>query len=313
MTPSTTPLRRNSGILPVTAFEPLRVLAYFDVFHYPLSKEEICLHVNGTISGGEMTMLLGELVRQERLFLHHGFYSLHNNPLLALRRREGNERARHMIPQAMRIGRLLSCFPFVRSVSISGSLSKNFADEQADMDYFIITKSNRLWMARTLLHVFKKMNFLVRRQHQYCMNYFVDEEALLIAEQNVFTALEIKTLIPVSCAESFAQFRQANQWCDDFLPNLVVREPGGKPAAHWWVKSLVERIFDNRIANWLDDYLMRVTTARWMKKRDRHVKNEKGLEMCLLTGKHFARSNPGAFQEWVLGEYNRRLAQLGLL
>jgi hypothetical protein len=91
-------------------------------------------------------------------------------------------------------------FPFVRGIGISGSLSKNYADEDADIDFFIITSRNHLWIARTFLHGLKKLSFLVGKQDWYCMNYFIDEEALVIAEKNIFTATEVVTLKPV-CGE----------------------------------------------------------------------------------------------------------------
>jgi hypothetical protein len=85
-------------------------------------------------------------------------------------------------------------------------LSKNFADERADIDYFVVTKANRLWIARTLMHLFKKLTFLVGKQHYFCMNYFVDEEALTIQEKNLFTAVEVATLIPVCGNGSMESF-----------------------------------------------------------------------------------------------------------
>ncbi len=114
------------------------------------------------------------------------------------RRQQGNLRAEQLLPKAMKIGRFLSVFPYVRGIGISGSLSKMYAHEKADFDFFIITKANRLWIARTFMHLFKKLTFLTGKQHYYCMNYYLDEKALKLRDQNIYTAVEAITLIPVS-------------------------------------------------------------------------------------------------------------------
>src|SRR6266478_4413244 len=98
----------------------------------------------------------------------------------------------------MKIGRFLSRFPYVTGVGISGSLSKMDAREKADFDFFIVTKANRLWIARTIMHLFKKLTFITGKQHLYCMNYYLDEKALQLRDQNIYTAVEAITLIPVS-------------------------------------------------------------------------------------------------------------------
>jgi hypothetical protein len=123
---------------------------------------------------------LQKLVIEKIIFRINEFYSLQNDPLLVEKRIKGNDRASKLLSKAMSIGAFLYRFPFVRAVGISGSLSKKYADEKADIDFFIITKSNRLWISRTVLHAFKKLTFLVGQQHFYCMNYFIDENALLI-------------------------------------------------------------------------------------------------------------------------------------
>src|SRR5688572_22112099 len=173
------------GLLPVWNAEEisiLRVLAYFDIFHYPLTKNEISQFLGKPFPEKDFGDILQQMVARETIFQYNDFYSLHNNPLLAPRRREGNLRAQKLLPKAFKIGRFLFHFPYVRAVCISGSLSKNFADEKADIDFFIITKANRLWLARTIMHLFKKLTFLTGHQHYFCMNYYIDEEALLIKE-----------------------------------------------------------------------------------------------------------------------------------
>jgi hypothetical protein len=291
----------------------LRVLAYFDIFQYPLTKEEIVRFIGRTGSAERLDGVLQQLLSDQVIYFHNGFYSLHNNILLAHRRKEGNSRAGSILPTAYRIGRFLYRFPFVRAVCISGSLSKNFADDKADIDFFIITRSNRLWMARTIMHLFKKLTFLTGHQHYFCMNYFIDEEALLISDQNIYTALEITTLMPVAGAKTMKNFFSTNNWVARFFPAADYENRENSQPDSSWFRNKVESIFPGRLTDRLDDWLLKLTTRRWQRKAEKGRRNKNGYAMQLITGKHFSRSNPGAFQERVLALYEQKLNELKIM
>lgn len=298
--------------LNTTGVSALKALAYFDIFQYPLTRYEIRQFLDKPVNGEELDRALQELMAENLIFVHNGFFSLQDNPVPACRRVKGNQRAAELLPRAQKIGRFLYRFPFVKAIGISGSLSKNFADDRADMDFFVITKANRLWIARTIMHLFKKLTFLTGRQHYYCMNYYIDEDAMLLDDQNVFTAVEIKTLLPVSGDFAFWQFFGANQWANDWLPVCEFRkqaEKDRKPV----LKRIVEKICDNKFGNYMDNLFMRITSRRWKRKENKGLRNEKGMAMGLVTDKHFARSNPGSFQEKVLALYKEKLTKLGIL
>ena len=211
----------------------LKVLAYFDIFQYPLTAAEIKKYLDQPLHDHDLEHTLRHLLHDQHIYQLGEFYSLHNNPLLALRRREGNQRAAKLMPRAMKAGRFLYQFPFVSAIGISGSLSKNFADERSDVDFFIITKANRLWIARTLMHLFKKLTFLTGHQHYFCMNYYIDETALRIEDENIYTALEIATLVPVAGNQAADQFFVHNKWRTRFFPNCSYEKIKLDQPANW--------------------------------------------------------------------------------
>ena len=67
-----------------------------------------------------------------------------------------------------------------------------------------------------------------------------------------------------------------------------------------WYKKFAEWIFNNKPGDYLDNWLLKITTRRWQRKNSKGKRNKNGHTMNLITGKHFSRSNPGAFQEKVL-------------
>ncbi len=118
--------------------------------------------------------------------------------------------------------KLISRFPFVRAVLASGSLSKGYMDEKSDIDFFIITAPHRLWIARTLLVLYKRL-FLGGSHKHFCVNYFVDEDHLEIEEKNLFTATELATVLPLYGAEQYKSLIKTNGWVRDFFPNYIAR------------------------------------------------------------------------------------------
>ena len=190
----------------------MKVLAYFDLFDYPLSKEEILAFLDQAVRMENLSEALNELRAEKYIFLYRDYYMIQDNDGLVTRRIKGNDRAKPLLRTGNRISRFLYQMPYVRAIGISGSLSKDFAGEGADIDYFIITKSNRLWVARTIMHLFKKWSFLFGRQHWYCMNYYIDEDALEIEEKNIFTAIELITLLPVRGNGVLHAFFDKNEW-----------------------------------------------------------------------------------------------------
>jgi hypothetical protein len=288
----------------------LKALAYFDIFRYPLTKEEIAKFMDQPADNRRVEQCLSELLNEGAVFLNQEFYGLQDNPLIIHRRYEGQQRAEQLLKKAMKIGRFLYQFPFVRGVAVSGSLSKNFADESADIDFFVITKANRLWVARTFMHLFKKLTFLIGHQHYYCMNYYIDEEALLLEEKNIFTATELKTLLPVSGRYAIENFFVTNKWADEWLPSCDYRIQQQKDRRFTIFKKITEWIFNNKVGNALDKYLLRITTRRWKNKKEKGRKNDKGLTMALITGRHFAKSDPGNFQAKVLQQYEEKTAKI---
>jgi predicted nucleotidyltransferase len=285
----------------------LAALAYFDMFDYPLTYGEIYLFLGEKHSATEFNEALNYLVAGKMIYQFDKFYSLKNDYLIIIRRNRGNQKAAQMIVKAREVGRFLIKFPYVRGIGISGSLSKNFADERSDIDLFIITAKNRLWVARTLMHCFKKLTFLVNKQHNYCMNYYIDEQQLQIAEKNIYTAIETDTLIPLEGDVVFEKFYTANSWTRNFLPNKTLRLASAKPLKNHLLKSFIEFLLNNKLGDLLDDIFLNITAKRWGKKTMQKKLNLRGIVMGMSAGKHFAKPDPVNFQHRLIERYKKKL------
>jgi predicted nucleotidyltransferase len=288
----------------------LATLAYFDLFNYPLTLDEIFLYLPAKCDTGDFEYALKCLVIDRLVYHFDKFYTLKNDYFLINRRVKGNTKAAELMSKARKVSSLLARFPYVRGVAISGSLSKNFADDESDIDLFVITAKNKLWIARTLMHCFKKLTFLVKKQHYFCMNYYIDEQELQIHEKNIYTAIEIATLIPLHGDTVFEQFYIANSWSRNYLPNKCLRLTTAKTLKSSFLKNFVEALFNNRFGEAIDNLLMRITANRWEKKLQMNKLNTKGVVLCLDSGKHYAKPDPRNFQDKLIVKYQTKISQL---
>jgi hypothetical protein len=274
----------------------LRALLYFDIFDYPLTAEEI-VQFSAAPTLFPSYQVLEKLTSQGLIFRFQDFYSLQNNPGLVSRRLNGNALAEQKMKTAKKFSKLVSMFPFVRAVMLSGSISKGYMDERSDIDYFIITDVNRLWVVRTALALFRRI-FLFNSHKNLCTNYFIDNRHLEIGEKNIFTAVELCTVRPMFGKSTMEQFRDANPWTHAYLPNLSFDVHGaGDPKLP--LKRAIEKIFSFKIMDHLNVWLMTRTVSHWRRKY-RGGMDGADFEIAFRSAAGISKSHPQFYQKKVL-------------
>ncbi|NRD24317.1 nucleotidyltransferase domain-containing protein [Winogradskyella litoriviva] len=281
----------------------LKVILYFSIFKYPLTKEEV-FRFSSARNYREIENELSELVQKKIIFQFNQFYTDTNNPTLVKRRLKGNKMAEEIMPKALKRAKLIMSFPYVESVSISGALAKNYYDDDGDIDFFIITKPKKLWIARTFLILFKKV-FLLNSKKYFCVNYFISSNYLRIDEQNRFTATELITLKPIYGKRVFNDFLSENQWALDLYPNKSIDKTSlatnfRKPL---W-SSVLEIIFNNKMGEKLDFVFKRITLNKW-KSKFKNLKR-KEFEVAMKSTNDVSKHHPQNFQTHVIVSLNER-------
>jgi hypothetical protein len=206
--------------------------------------------------------------------------------------------------------KFISHFPYVRGVLLSGSISKGYMDEKADIDYFIITEPNRLWIARILLALFKKM-FLLNSYKFFCINYFISTTELEIEEKNIYTAIELATLIPMYGADVYNDFYEANQWIKTYVPNYPKRDVAKLPTFKKKViQKVIESLLNRRFGDYVDDKIMK-KFIRFDEKRYGEL-DEDTFRLAFKTRRNISKHHPNFFQKRVLESLRKKLEQLEL-
>jgi hypothetical protein len=290
----------------------IQTLIYFDLFSFPLREEELYRYCRVKTTRATLRRILDELVGEGWIDRTGAYYQLSPRSDRIERRERNREVSLRKLRAARRNAALISQFPFVRGVAISGSLSKYAADEAADIDFFIITKAGRLWICRSFLHLFKKLTYLFGGQHGFCMNYFLDESELELKDKNIFTALESVTIIPVYGAATHAAFYDDNAWLYRYFPNMdPCRRLRDMPSSRrTWPKRFLEAFFRGRWGDRFNRWIMRRTVAWWRYKFHRQGYPPHIFDRALRSTPGESKYHPNDYQPAVLNAYREKLQHL---
>ena len=258
----------------MTSFEKavLRTVRYFDFFSYPPTIKEIHLFLSQKKTLAALKKKTNSLLDQKKLMelkfmaassRYHLFNTLGEYSIKKFVFREKQARLKRKI--GSRYWHLLSLFPQIKMVAISGSVAMNQADKDDDLDLFIITAPNRLWTGRLIavllawLMRLKRKRGVKKAKNKVCLNLFFDEKNLTVPKikQTEYVAHEILQMKPVvNKNKTYQRFLVANRWIANFFPNNQgqtlkrsdLKYIGPCFGANWWenIFKMIQLFFINR-------------------------------------------------------------------
>ena len=225
----------------------LRAFEYFNFFLYPISFEEIYQYLEIKISKKRLKQELKQLITEKTVFYRHGLYTLgeysknkvksQKSKVKSSQEKLNNWRFRAYI-------KLISLFPQIKLVGLSGSISMMNAKENDDIDLFIITAKNRLFTSRLIALVLVQSLGLRRSRdlvsslsskNKVCLNLFFDETKLNIPnfKKNYYVAHEIIQMKPlINKNNIYELFLYSNRWVCDIFPNSRPQRHPHDPQRH---------------------------------------------------------------------------------
>ena len=129
-------------------------------------------------------------------------------------------------------------------------------------------------------------------------------------EKNIYTAMEVVTVLPLRDNGIFDQFFKVNSWATVFFPNKYLYTPPVKKTGRSWIKSLMEKSLNNRFGDSLDNFLMNQTAKSWNAKTQSNKTDNKGMLMSMYVDKHVSKPNPEVFQKKILQCYEDSLSEI---
>ncbi len=192
----------------------LLTIRYFDMFDYPLKKEELwqwlfntktlkhlntktqkhgsvraLKHLNTEIlkqgeraNKNEFERELIDLIKVKKIEERDGYYFLPGREKIIKIRQAHYQISLKKIKKAQRISRLLAWVPGVRMIAAVSNLGYLNADTEADIDLFIVARHGKIWSVRfwcvVLMKLLRQRPTAKSTKDKICLSYFTDEDNL---------------------------------------------------------------------------------------------------------------------------------------
>lgn len=131
--------------------------------------------------------------------------------------------------------KIFKYIPGILCVCVWNSLAMNAAHRYSDIDLFIITKTNRIWIGRILLTLLVSLLWQRKtvKNHagKFCLSFFITEKYLslenIAIENDIYLQYWVQTLVPiVNKNNTFEKFIQENEkWCSLASPHSWILSP----------------------------------------------------------------------------------------
>jgi hypothetical protein len=256
----------------------LRVLAYGDVFSYPLTVDEILQKLEVAATRADVLQALqSDPWLQKRVAWEPPLVALANREEWFRRRQDREQANRELWRHARHYGRYLAIIPFVRMVAVTGALAvDNAPNRDDDIDYLLVTGAGRLWLARFLVVILVRL--VSWRGVHICPNYLLSIDAVDQFERSFFTAHELAQMVPLFGLDIYERLVQANAWAKSILPNAFGRHGYHQeivpPRGLHWAKRAVEAL----LVGALGDTLERLERTRKIQRLSRRAKDAQARE-----------------------------------
>lgn len=243
----------------------IKTLCYRDLFDYPLTIGELPdFLVEEEVSPNEVRQAATRLAAEGKIVREGEFFHLPGRDEIVAVRSQRERISERKYARALRLSQVLRYFTWVRAVFLTGALAAGNAEKEADLDFLIITRRNRVWLTRFFVYFlfaalgWKRPRGVAEAPDRVCLNMFLAEDALAVPdeERNLFSAHEIALARPLWAKDFLHQrFLGENPWVKNFLPNRgipEVRIPASKSSGRP-VVTVIRRFLD--FLDWLSHRL----------------------------------------------------------
>ena len=252
-------------------------VTYYDVMDFPLTAFEIWKHLiehdrdralSEPVPFGEVWGVLHSEQLAGKVQEQNGLYFLPGREELPASRIGREKLSVKKLKRMRRLVKILAYVPYLRMVGATGSLSMKHGVRGSDWDMFVVLRSGKIWIGRTILTLF--LHIIGKRRHgrkisnRACLNYFVTDDHLEIETKDLYSAHEYRFLIPLLSLPLFQIFELKNRWIQDYKPNFTTTL-----LPNLWLvpESVRVKQFRRAFESFLDHIDLEGWLGSWQKKK----------------------------------------------
>ena len=284
----------------------LQTLLYSDIFSFPLTKDEITTFlISDTLISSN---LLSESLRKmsSHFTYSKNYYAFKGREKIIKKRILLINESEKKIKFAKKIVRLLSFIPTINLIGVSGGLAVGDVDKGDDIDLFIITSKDSLWLTRLCILSILELKGIRRKRlgkkvsNTFCVNMMIEENALEldIDRRDLYTAKEVVQMLPMfERGSTYKLFLRQNKWVTNFLPNaILVKKQIVVP-----IRKKRNKILRKSILSQFNKIARKIQIGRIMRNKTTEIISDK------LVAFH-----PKDYRKQILNEFEERLKEFSL-
>lgn len=300
-----------------------KTLAYSDIFDYPLKAWEIHKWlISKKASLQQVERVLKRLINDGRIGKRGDFYFLKNRISIVKKRLDREKQSEKFLEKAGRVGELLKTIPFIKLVGISGNLAMKNSSKNDDIDFFIITTKDRIFLTRILVLGLLSVLNLRRKRGQktaeaagkICINLLLEEDRLALDIKDIYIAHELLQLkVLWERGGIYNKLLDENGWAFKYLPNWLGKgvwlvESKGKSQSK---QSQKRKSSIDYLGN-LSEIISREFQLKIMRQSllSSKMKKPQGDERILPGALYF---HPNDHRKSALNAYHKKLEKLSLI
>lgn len=303
----------------------LATIAYYDIFDFPLTKEEVFSYLSAPrqpdlgfrFSQDEVGQRLKVLTEKRIIDYIDDFYLLPQREYLVPLRLKKQKIGAKKIKKAAQAVKIIAAIPYIRAVYASGSLAMLNTNYESDLDVFIITGSGRIWTARFFATLIMDMLSMRRKPNhrispnRVCLNHYITDLSLGIPYHSVFAAHNYVNMKPLYLYEESINenFKKENHWIFSYLTRWQTDEKYLQKQN--WFSGFCKKLSETILNTILGDAFEKFARNFQKKRIERNpiTKNPHGRieysDRCL-------EFHPYTIEPEVIAKFNQKSRALGM-
>jgi hypothetical protein len=225
----------------------LKTIMFFDLFDYPLTDLEILRYLDTKY---DYEKLKEELLKISEIENKNSMYFLKGRSEIYEIRMKRYNYADRKFRRAKLIAKIFKFIPWIKMIAIGNIIGSENLKDESDIDFFIISEKNRIWISRLFsVLIIKLLNLRPQENNnrdKICLSFFVSKENLDLKRfmiknnfenQDSYLLFWLAGLFPIYDSQNFyKKLINENKWIFDSLPNWLMidsvskRDAGKSPS-----------------------------------------------------------------------------------
>jgi len=309
----------------------LQTLAYFDVFDYPLTAEELyrwlyCGYTDNADIRISFRDFFDQLAHFNQIECKDSFYFLPGRADIV----EIRQRAVPVIEEKYKIARRavkkMRWIPFCQAVFLCNTVASSHASPESDIDVFIVVKSGRIWTARFLIIlVLALFRLRITKQtsaNKICLSFYTTDKHLDLSDvtidrEDIYMMYWIDQLVPVYDPEDMQQkIIDANVWVQKYIPHALqsYKTLHRLRVGDMWLQKVKKKSWEWLLGGGLGSFVEKILK----KKQIQTLKANFGDQMNdgsthVVVNDTMLKFHDNDRREYFREEWQKRLAELGII